>query len=298
MAEQMQEIKRRIRSIGSTERITNAMQLVSAAKLRKSRKAYENSKAFLHNLIRTMTDIFEDSEDVPDEYLAGDREIRSKCCMVITGSNGFCGSFNNNVIHAAEKYIDDYTDDEHSVKLVTIGSKGRDYFRYHGKDIIMEYEAPVDTLTMDRIVEITGTLINMYMSGEIDQIDLIYTSYINPLRQEVKTVRLLPFIIHEEAHRNKSENHLKMEYEPSPVDVFNYLVLKYVELVIHSTCIESTTCEYASRRMAMENAHNNASDMLAQLEVQYNRARQTDITNEIIEIVAGSQAQSQWRCHD
>lgn len=290
MAEQMQEIKRRIKSIGSTERITNAMQLVSAAKLRKSRKTFENAKTYLYNLIDTIGDIFAETDDVPTEFLAGSREIKTKCCVIITSSNGFCGSFNSSVIRAAERYLEDFRDSEHKVKLITIGSKGKDYFLHHKYEIFMDHDAPADTVTFEETIDISEPIVEMYREGKIDEVDIIYTSYVNPLKQEVVIKKLLPL----DKNVAKSSGNIKhnIEYGPSLEEVFNYLIPKYVELVVYSTCIESAACENAARRMAMENAHNNASEMLEDLNVQYNRARQTEITNEIIEIVAGSQAQN------
>lgn len=289
MAEQMQNIKRRIKSIGSTERITNAMQLVSAAKLRKSRKAYDNAKTYLYSLIKNVVDILDHTDDMPSKFLVGNREIKTKCCVVITSSNGFCGSFNSNVIHAAEEYLHSFKDMEHDVKLITVGYKGRDYFQRQGVDIFMEHDAPADTVTIEEALNLSNSLIELYLNREIDEIDIIYTSYVNPLKQEVVTKKLLPFDLHQAPVEAKS-NH-EIEYEPSAEEVFDYLIPKYVELVVYCICIESATCEYAARRMAMESAHDNASDMLEQLNIMYNRARQAEITNEIIEIVAGSQAQ-------
>lgn len=289
MAEQMQEIKRRIKSIGSTERITNAMQLVSAAKLRKSRKKFENAKSYLYSLIETIGDLFETTEDVPTEFLSGSREIKTKCCIVVTSSNGFCGSFNSSVIRAAEDYLEAFRDSEHKVKLITVGSKGKDYFSHHNYNIFMEHDAPADTVTFEETASIAIPVIDLYRKGEIDEVDVVFTSYVNPLKQEVVVKKLLPF---DRSIAKASGNiNSTIEYGPSAEEVFNYLIPKYVELVIYSTCIESAACENAARRMAMENAHNNASEMLDELNVQYNRARQTEITNEIIEIVAGSQAQ-------
>lgn len=289
MAEQMQVIKRRIKSIGSTERITNAMQLVSAAKLRKSRKNFDNAKTYLYSLIDTIGELFSATEDVPSEFLTGSREIKTKCCLVITSSNGFCGSFNGTVIRAAEKYLNAFRDSKHDVKLITVGSKGRDYFEHHNTKILMQHDAPADTVTFEETSKISHPLMEMYLNGEIDEVDIIYTSYVNPLKQEVVIKKLLPFDINDTHVAGKVQH--SIEYGPSAEDVFNYLIPKYVELVVYSTCIESATCEYAARRMAMENAHNNASEMLDELNILYNRARQTEITNEIIEIVAGSQAQ-------
>ena len=132
-------------------------------------------------------------------------------------------------------------------------------------------------------------IIEMYNSGEIDEVVLIYTSFISSLEQEVKNVTLLPFDIERDPEIMKLDK--MVEYEPSVEEVFNYLVPKYVEMMIYAAVVESATCEHAARRMAMENATDNAREMLSNLSLYYNRARQSAITDEIIEIVAGSEAQ-------
>ncbi len=290
MAEHMQNIQRRIKSIGSTERITNAMKLVSAAKLRKAKAVFENSRLYLGSLLESIQDTFSDTADVPQMFLAGSRPIRNKCYVLITSSNGLCGSFNGNVIRVMEKELDAYEEGRDHVKLVTIGSKGKDYFLHHGVEILQDHDAPADTVTFSETREISGPLMELYRKGEIDEIDIVYTAYINTLRQEVTVRRLLPLEIPERKEEKKYR--MPVEYEPSSTDVFRYLVPKYVELMIFNTCIESATCEYAARRTAMENANDNAKDMLAQLQLEYNHARQAEITDEIIEIVAGSEAQN------
>ena len=132
-------------------------------------------------------------------------------------------------------------------------------------------------------------IIDMYNKGEIDEVVLIYTSFISSMEQEVKNVTLLPFEIEHDS--DIIRNTKQIEYEPSVEAVFNYLVPKYVEMMIHAAVVESATCEHAARRTAMENATDNAREMLDQLSLYYNRARQSAITDEIIEIVAGSEAQ-------
>ena len=176
-----------------------------------------------------------------------------------------------------------------NIRMVTIGSKGREYFAHHGVKILMEHDAPADTMTFEKTKEISGPLMELYTKGEIDEIDIVYTSYINTLKQEVRVKKLLPIDIASKGHEGSYTN--PIEYGPSADTVFSYLIPKYIELMIFSTCIESATCEYAARRMAMENANDNAKDMLKDLQLEYNHARQTEITDEIIEIVAGSEAQ-------
>lgn len=289
MAEQMQSIQRRIKSIGSTERITNAMKLVSAAKLRKAKNAYESSRLYLGRLLASIQETFADVEDVPLRFLSGSREIKTKGYVLITSSNGLCGSFNGNVIRTMAQKLSEYGEDHSRVKMVTIGSKGKEYFAHHGVEILLEHDAPADTVTFEETKEISRPLMELYLKGEIDEIDIVYTSYINTLRQEVVIKKLLPIDIDREKPAGGYTN--PIEYGPSAEEVFSYLVPKYIELMIFNTCIESATCEYAARRTAMENANDNARDMLSDLQLEYNHARQSEITDEIIEIVAGSEAQ-------
>ena len=289
MAEQIQNIQRRIKSIGSTERITNAMKLVSAAKLRKAKSAFESSKLYLGRLLESVQETLDDVEDVPQRYLTGSRDIKKKCYVLITSSNGLCGSFNGNVIRTMTDRLSQYNGDYSNIRMVTIGSKGREYFAHHGVEILMEHDAPADTVTFEETRTISRPLMELYIKGEIDEIDIVYTSYVNTLKQEVIVKKLLPIDIHGKGGGGSYSN--SIEYGPSAEEVFRYLIPKYIELMIFSTCIESATCEYAARRTAMENANDNARDMLADLQLEYNHARQSEITDEIIEIVAGSEAQ-------
>lgn len=289
MADKMQNIQRRIKSIGSTERITNAMKLVSAAKLRKARNVFESTRRYMGTLLASMQRILDDTPDVPDEFLVGSREIKKKCYLLITSSNGLCGSFNGNVIRAMEEELARTGSSVGETKLITVGTKGKEYFAARGAEILIEHDAPADTVTFEETKDVSGPLMEMYLKGEIDEIDIVFTSYINPLRQEVVVRKLLPLNIAQPEEGNYVR---PIEFEPSPVEVFTYLIPKYIELMIFSACIESAACEYAARRTAMENANDNARDMLADLELQFNHARQSAITDEIIEIVAGSQMQS------
>ena len=285
-ASSMQDIKRRIKSVTSTEHITNAMKLVSAGKLRKAKATFEKTNENFHYITNTIAEIFHNSSDVPQQYLEGNREIKTTCYIIVTSCRGLCGGFNSNIIKEAEKEIK--ADWEKPV-IVAIGTKGKEYFEKRGYEIYEEYSAPPENISFLETQQISRPIIEMYNRGEIDEVVLIYTSFISSLEQEVKNVTLLPFSIEKDPDYVKHEK--QVEYEPSVEAVFNYLVPKYVEMMIHSAVVESATCEHAARRMAMENATDNAREMLANLSLHYNRARQSAITNEIIEIVAGSEVQ-------
>lgn len=286
MGENMQDIKRRIKSVSSTMQITNAMKLVSAAKLRKARATFEKTTEYFNFITHTIEEIFNNNSEVPPEYLAGNREIKNTCYIVVTSCRGLCGGFNNNIIKEAEK---DFHEDWEKPVIVAIGIKGKEYFEKRGYEIYKEYLAPPEDISFLETREISKPIIDMYDRGEIDEIVLIYTGFKNSIEQEVKNVILLPFDIQPDPDILIHDQ--EVEYEPSVEEVFNYLVPKYVEMMIYAAVVESATCEHAARRLAMENATDNASDMLGSLSQYYNRARQAEITDEIIEIVAGAEAQ-------
>ena len=285
--ESIQDIKRRIKSVSSTERITNSMKLVSAGKLRKAKAIFEKTNENSHFITNTIQELFNSGSEIPQEYLAGNREIKTTAYIVVTSGRGLCGGFNSNIIKEAQREID--ADWEPPV-IVAVGSKGKEYFEKHGYEIHSSYLAPPESISFLETKELSAPILEMYDNKEIDEVVLIYTSFISTMEQQVKNEVILPFEVETDPEFMMSNKFV--EYEPSVEAVFNYLVPKFVETKIYSAVVESATCEHAARRMAMENATDNAREMLDDLNLNYNSARQSAITDEIIEIVAGSEAQS------
>ena len=281
------DIKRRIRSVTSIEHITNAMKLVSAAKLRRAKATFENTMEYFHFVTESIGEIFNNVEEVPSKYLLGNREIVTTGYVILTSNRGMAGSFNSNIIKAAEAEI---IADPEKPHIVAIGSRGRDYFKRRGYEIDSEYLSPPENVSFIETHEISKPIIKLYDEGVIDEVMMIHTSFVSTLEQRVKMVRLLPFEAKMDPEMKSSGKHI--EYEPSAEEVFNYLVPKYVEIMIYGAMVESATCEHAARRMAMENATDNAQTMISDLNLYYNRARQAAITNEILEIVSGAEAVS------
>ncbi|MBF0979753.1 MAG: ATP synthase F1 subunit gamma [Clostridiales bacterium] len=282
----MQDIKRRIKSVTSTEHITSAMKLVSAAKLKRAKSTFEKTTEYFHYITESIQDIFNNASEIPEHYLLGSREIKKTCYIIITSSRGLCGGFNANVIKEAARNLEN--DPERPV-IVAVGTKGKEYFERRGYEIYSEYSAPPESISFLESHEISKPIIEMYNDGTIDEVVMVYTSFKNAMEQEVKYERLLPFEASFDPEVIKHE--MEVEYEPSIEAVFNYLVPKYVEIKVFGAVVESATCEHAARRMAMENATDNAREMLDNLSLYYNRARQAVITDEIIEVVAGAEAQ-------
>ncbi|MEI8217233.1 MAG: ATP synthase F1 subunit gamma [Eubacteriales bacterium] len=280
----LREIKRRIKSVKSTEHITNAMKLVSAAKLRRAKAIFEKTNQYFGFVTESIEEIFHNTRDVPKDFIEGNREIKTSCYIVVTSCRGLCGSFNANIIKEASSLIE--CDPEEPV-IVAIGTKGRDYFAKKGYRIEEAYMLPPENISFVETHEISKPIIEMYEKKEIDEVILVYTSLISALDQRVKTITLLPFAVEKTKEIKLAK---QVEYEPSVEQVFNYLIPKYVEIMIYRAIVESATCEHAARRMAMDSATDNAREMISDLTLNYNRARQAAITQEISEIVGGSEA--------
>ena len=280
-----QDVKRRIKSVTSMEHITNAMKLVSSAKLRKARANFERTNQNFNFIKNTIDEIVTNSQEVPEKYLAGTREIKKACYILITSNKGLCGSFNSNLLKTADTAL---AGEPAEPIVIAIGSKGRDHLRKENVEIWKEYLAPPEDIDFLGIREACRPIVTAYEEGDIDKVVLISTRFVSALEQEVVTEQLLPF---EPQHDLDIMQHEKeVEYEPSIEAVFNYLIPKHLEISLYGAIIESATCEHAARRMAMENATDAAADMLENLSLTYNRARQASITNELIEIVSGSEA--------
>ena len=284
----MRDIKRRIRSVTSIEHITNAMKLVSAAKLRRAKNAFEHIREYLHYVTDNIDALCARADELPPHYLAGGREIKRACCIVVTGNRGLAGSYNSNIIKAAERGMRESDASEKDKPLFAcVGNKGRNYFSKRGFEIVSEYLDPPENISFAVAREFMAPVLKKYDEGEIDEIMIVYTLFKSTMEQHVTMERLLPF----ELKKNPPKPHKPLpEYEPGPAEVFNYLVPKYTEIMVYRALVESAACEHAARRMAMQNATDNAREMIDNLNLNYNRARQAAITSEITEIVSGADA--------
>lgn len=293
MSNDLQAINRRMVSISGTKHITAAMKLVSAAKFRKAKLSYDASVGYLHYIRSTIAGIIyhEQNQGIVTSYERTTDKVEHICYILITGNRGLCGGFNKNIIRRLEREMDK---DPGRKEIIAIGKKGYEHFNRRGAKITNKYLDPQEDMTINDVRVIIAPLLERFEKGEVDEVKLIYTEFVNSIRQEVRCERMLPFDVEaamkEEHVPVTFEYSHEVEYEPSAVEVLQYLFPKYMEMALHGCVIESTTCEQASRRNAMESATNNAEDMLKDLSLYYNRARQEAITNALIEVVAGSEA--------
>lgn len=283
MASNMQSIKRRIKSVESTKKITKAMQLVATSKLRKTRNQLDQLKPYYSKVQETVAEILESNKGTIDNpYLKANPQGRN-VYIVITSSLGLCGGYNANVFKAMEKEI-------HEGDLVyMIGNKGAGYLNHRGIEYKHNYLDLNSTMDFREIVRLVGELTQMYRNQEIHKMKIIYTEFVNNLTFTPRIVTLLPV---DTSEFDEVEVTSKFTiFEPSPAEVLNHLIPMYLQSVIYGYLVESVTSENASRRSSMENATDNAQELIEDLLLKYNQARQTAITNEISEIVAGANAQ-------
>ncbi|MBS4538322.1 ATP synthase F1 subunit gamma [Clostridium sp. D2Q-11] len=281
--ESMQDIKRRIKSVGNTKQITKAMELVSSAKLKKSRRRLEKTEPYFLTVLRSIQDILASSRGVSHPMLEN-REVKNKCYIIVTSDRGLCGGYNVNIIKKVEEQIDN----KDQAKMITIGLKGKSHFKRRDYDVKGSFTGISEEPTFMDATQIANIALKLYKDGEVDEVNIAYTQFKSTISHEPTIMKLLPA---EEIKENKSDvKNSLTEYEPSPEEVLDYLIPKYVKSVIYGAMIESSASEQGARRVAMESATENAEEIIDDLTLDYNRARQAAITQEIAEIVGGAEA--------
>lgn len=277
----MKDIKRRIKSVESTMQITKAMELVASSKLRKAKLRAEVAQPFFNTLYQTMCDIADDS--VFTSIFTKKSVLNSTLLVVIAGDRGLAGGFNTNILKAAYNRALELQE-KGSVKILPIGKKAIEFFEKRNFDIIASFQNISEDLNIYTAEDITLDIINCYKSNEVDRVELFYTTYVSALVQESQSMAILPVEL-----QNSGEKKISSTiYDPSPEAVFNGLIPNYITGIMFGAIVDSYASEQAARRTAMESASDNAEEMIENLSLIYNRARQSTITQEITEIVAGS----------
>ena len=290
------EIKSRIASVKETQKITNAMYLISSTKLRKARNELENTRPYFEALRGEIRRIFRTVNDVDSPYFdppGREREIPGPYgCLVITADKGLAGAYNQNVIKAARELLTKYPD----TRLFVVGEYGRRFFDQHRIPIEHTFHYTAQNPTLDRAREISALLLEQYDSKALRKIYVIYTDLENGLHMTARVNRLLPFHrAHFDTPPCEKGGHASFEFAPSVSAVLNGVMHSYLTGYIYSTLIDSFCSEQNARMTAMDSANQNAEELLSELSLQYNRLRQAEITQEITEITAGAKAQKRKR---
>ena len=280
----MRDIKRRIKSVSSTQQITKAMNLVASSKLSKAKGRFMETQPFFKHTRRAIGNIVKGNGVTTHRYLA-ERSVKKTCVMVITGDRGLCGGYNVNVCKAALREAG-----SKDTAYITIGGKGRDYLKHRNKELAFCFRGISEKPQYDDARHIGEKVLKMYDSGEIDEVYLAYTEFISTISNEPKVIKLLPLNADEFESNGKEKDLTLTIYEPGEEEVLDYIIPKYLNTVLYGAMVESAACELSSRMTAMDSATENASEMIDDLNLLYNRVRQGAITQEITEIVGGSNA--------
>jgi len=279
----MRSIKRRKGSIESTQQITKAMKLVSTVKLQRAKGRAEKSKSYFECMYATVKSVLAKSGNINHPYLqAGDST--KKAVIVITSNRGLAGGYNSNVIKLITK--GDFS--KADTALYTVGIKGKDYFSHHGYEVVKDYSDLIEEPAYADAMRISENLLKAFSDGEVGEIYLAYTAFKNTVSHVPTLLKLLP--VDTDGLEDADEDKALMNFEQDEEEALNLLIPKYVTSLIYGSMVEAVASENGARMQAMDSATSNAEEMIDKLSLQYNRARQGSITQELTEIIAGAEA--------
>ena len=279
----MRDIKRLKSSISSTQQITKAMKLVSTVKLQKAKGHAEQANPYFNYMYQTVTSMLAKSGSINHPYLTG-KDSEQKAVIVITSNRGLAGGYNANVV----KLITESDLPKDKLSIYAIGNKGRESLEHKGYSIVKELPELIETPTYDEASALAREALASYEKGEIGEIYLAYTHFKNTVVHEPKLIKLLPVDI--EDMPEQEEDNVLMNYEPNQEEALNLIIPKYVTSLLYGALVEAVASENGARMQAMDSATSNAEEMISDLSLKYNRARQGSITQELTEIIAGASA--------
>ena len=270
------DIKRRKSSISSTQQITKAMKLVSTVKLQKAKGHAEQANPYFNYMYQTVTSMLAKSGSINHPYLTG-KDSGQKAVIVITSNRGLAGGYNANVDLPKDR-----------ISIYAVGNKGRESLEHKGYSIVKELPELIETPAYDEASALAKEVLAAYEKGEVGEIYLAYTHFKNTVVHEPKLIKLLPVDI--EDMPEQEEDNVLMNYEPNQEEALNLIIPKYVTSLLYGSLVEAVASENGARMQAMDSATSNAEDMISDLSLKYNRARQGSITQELTEIIAGASA--------
>jgi F-type H+-transporting ATPase subunit gamma len=280
----LKEIRNRIASVSSTMQITSAMKMVSAAKLKKAQDAITAMRPYANKLTELLQSLSATLDVDSGSKYSTQREIKKVLIVAITSNRGLCGAFNSNIIKEVARLTSQkYSNQE--VTYLTIGKKANDAFKKSSR-VIANKSSVYDDLTFDNVAEIAELLMEKFVAGEYDKIEIVYNKFKNAATQEIMIEQFLP-IVPVEGNANLNLDYI---FEPSKVEIVEQLIPKSLKTQLYKSIRDSFASEHGARMTAMHKATDNATELRDQLKLTYNKARQASITNEILEIVGGAEA--------
>ncbi|MDD6156703.1 MAG: ATP synthase F1 subunit gamma [Lachnospiraceae bacterium] len=279
----MRDIKRRKQSISSTQQITKAMKLVSTVKLQKAKTRAEQADPYFNHMYKTVSSILAKSANINHPYLQTG-ESTKKAVVVITSNRGLAGGYNSNIV----KLVTESGWDKEDVNVYAVGGKGLEALERRGYNIVVDASAVMENPTYADAAALCDKVLTAFSEGEVGEIYLAYTHFKNTVSHEPQLMKLLPVEI--DPAEEEPEDHVLMNYEPNEEEALSMIIPKYVTSLFYGALVEAVASENGARMQAMDSATSNAEEMIADLTLKYNRARQSSITQELTEIIAGANA--------
>ncbi len=288
----LDDLKKRIKSVKSTQKITKAMKMVAAAKLRKAQENAEKGRPYsqkMQNIILNLTKSINDINNAP-KLLVGTGEDKIHLCVVLTADRGLCGGFNTNICKLAKINFKKILKEGKKLKIITVGSKGLDQIkREYGKYIVKKFSfKEKKQISFDEAEIIGNEIIKLFNDKEFDKCILFYNNFKNVITQIPQAQQIIP--AESKFEENKEENFLSYEFEPEEDEILEDLLPKNISTQVFKAFLENAASEQGSRMTAMDNATRNAGELVDKLTINYNRSRQASITKELIEIISGAES--------
>ena len=288
----LDDLKKRIKSVKSTQKITKAMKMVAAAKLKKAQENAEKGRPYsdkLQNIILNLTKSISDETNAP-KLLAGNGKDNIYLCLVITADRGLCGGFNSNICKLAKNYFKKFLKEGKELKIITVGSKGHDQIKTEYGQYIIDKKSFKEKKQISFLEanEIGKKVIELFEQEQFDKCFIFYNNFINVITQIPQAEQIIPTFIKKD-DKNK-DNVIFYEFEPDEDEILEDLLPKNVSVQILKAFLENAASEQGSRMTAMDNATRNAGDLVDKLTINYNRSRQASITKELIEIISGAES--------
>jgi len=287
----LDDFKKRISSVKSTQKITKAMKMVAAAKLRRAQENAEKGRPYsdkMNNIILNLSNGITDKENAP-KLLAGSGDNKIHLCVVLTSDRGLCGGFNTNIIKKAKSYFQKILNEGKTIKIITVGSKGYDQLKRIYKDNIIEKISFKNSTTINYLdaEKVGKIIIDNFEKKEFDVCTIFYNQFKNVITQIPQEQQIIPLKASEVEGESPEDNY---EFEPEEDEILSNLLPKNISTQIFKAMLENSASEQGSRMSAMDNATRNAGEMVDKLTIEYNRSRQAAITKELIEIISGAES--------
>jgi len=280
------EIRNQIKSVKNTQKITRAMEMVAASKMRKAQDRMAASRPYAEKIRNVVAHLAHAHPEYKHAFMM-EREVKRVGYIIVSSDRGLCGGLNNNLFRKTVRELRQWKEQGIEIDLCTIGTKAGGYFKRLGSRIVAQATHLGDEPRVQDLIGTVKVMLDAFSNGEIDRLQVVYNRFINTMTQEPQSIQLLPI---EKDEDQELEHHWDYLYEPEAKDVLTDLLMRYIESLVYQAAVENVACEQAARMVAMKSASDNAGGMIDDLQLVYNKARQAAITQELSEIVSGAAA--------